>query len=593
MNPLRQIIDSTWFALFDLFCVSTAILLWIVSPPLEWRPLILALLPWLVRLAAGKFPVRRTGFDLIMVIFLLTAISGLWASYDSSGAAGKFWLLVGGVLLFYSLAGMPYSHRWLLAALVPLAGLASTMFFLVEHFQIRMSPLAFEVLPDLSGGPLILVFPFLIAIIIYASRERRHAIALVTTFAAGLLLTGIILSGSRAAWFAAGVCFILLFMWAISVRMAKWLKIKPLPVIGLAFLLVGGLIIVVINRLGSILTLLPEGMVESFNLVQRGHLARAAWKLAEDFPFSGGGLATFPGLYSQYYESTPFYLSSFSRSLYIDIALEQGLLGLLAFVLIYLGTIWVLLTAKTSTPEGRILKFSTTAGLMFVLFHGMVDNLIYTRWGAPLLFLIPGLALAFNPSILTPEPTSAAARGAKVMRRRILTIGLPLALLAAAVIYRSPVAWASSWYAGLGAVSMAKVELADFPKERWDEGENLPALVEAEALFERALAYDPNNRTANHRLGLINLLRRDFPEAVIYLERAHKVDPYHKGIQKTLGYGLAWNGQFERAGAVLSEIPEARQELSVYTWWWGIQERNDLSSGAASTLEFITLNYSP
>jgi tetratricopeptide (TPR) repeat protein len=593
MKPLRQIIASPWFAFFDLACVSTAILLWIVYPPLVWRPLLLALLPWLVRLAAGKFPMRRTGFDLIMVLFLLTAISGLWASYNSSGAAGKFWLLVGAVLLFYSLAGMPYSHRWLLAALVPMAGLASTMFFLIEHFQIRTSSLAFEVLPDLSGGPLILVFPFLIAIIVYAARERRHAIALVTIFAAGLLLTGIILSGSRSAWFAAGVCFALLLMWAISCRVAKILKIRPFPVISLAFLLVGGLIIAVMNRLGSILALLPEGMVGSFNLLQRGHLAQAAWKLAEDFPFSGGGLASFPGLYSQYYESTPFYLTSFSRSLYLDIALEQGFMGLLAFVLIYLGTFWVLLTAKPSTPEGRILKISTTAGLIFVLFHGMVDNLIYTRWGAPLLFLIPGLALAFNPIILKPEPTSAAARGAKVVRRRILTIGLPLALLAVAVIYRSPVEWAASWYAGLGAVSMAKVELADFPKDRWDEGENLPALVEAEVLFERALAYDPTNRTANHRLGLINMLEHDFPEAVKYLERAHAVDPDHKGIQKTLGYSLAWNGQYERAGAVLSGIPEARQELSVYTWWWAIQERNDLSSGAASTLEFITLNYPP
>jgi tetratricopeptide (TPR) repeat protein len=591
MKSLKPIVQSPWYAFFDLACVSAAILLWISGPHLGWRPLLIALLPWAIRLIAGSFPFRRTSFDLFMGIFLITAVSGLWASYNTELAVGKFWLLVGAVLLFYALAGSPYAIRWKLAALVPMAGLGSAVYFLLKNFQIRLSPLTFEVWPNLTGGPLILVYPFIIAILFYAIQERRRFIASFTTFAAILLLVVIFLSGSRAAWFAAGVTLGIMLLWALISSLARQLKIKPSLVYTLFFLAGGMLLLAFLNRLDFVLARIPEGLAGSFHLLHRSYLAQAAWKLAEDFTITGGGLESFPGLYSQYYQSIPFYQSSFSRNLYLDINLEQGFLGLLMLVFIYLGTIWVLLAGKPSDREGRILNISAAAGLLFVLLHGMVDNLIYTRWGAPFLFLIPGLVLAFNSGNQGTEQTSVPAREAKIWGRRVLAISLPLALLGLAMLYRSPVEWASGWYAGLGAVSMAKVELADFPKGRWDEGENLSLLVEAENYFGKALSIYPGNRTANHRLGMINMLKRDFPKAVAHLERAYTSDPAHMGILKAYGYSLVWNGQVEKASAILSEIPEARQELSVYSWWWDVQQRSDLAIGAKATLDYLTLNY--
>lgn len=127
---------------------------------------------------------------------------------------------------------------------------------------------------------------------------------------------------------------------------------------------------------------------------------------------------------------------------------------------------------------------------------------------------------------------------------------------------------------------MARVELADFPTGKWDEGQNLGKLTTSETLFTRALHYNPWNRTANHRLGLIAMLRRDFPLAVSYLKAAYQADQNHRGIWKALGYSYVWTGQFDQAIALLTHIPEARQELEIYPWWWRTQGQDILASRA-------------
>jgi tetratricopeptide (TPR) repeat protein len=137
------------------------------------------------------------------------------------------------------------------------------------------------------------------------------------------------------------------------------------------------------------------------------------------------------------------------------------------------------------------------------------------------------------------------------------------------------------WYANLGVLEMAQVELAGFPTGKWAESEILPDLETAENSLRSALQFDPLNRTANHRLGLIAMLRRDFDSAVEYLEVAHNQTPEHRGIIKSLGYCYVWLGDIDRAQMFLSEIPEAEHELGVYDWWWSDRGRDDLSANAA------------
>ena len=96
-----------------------------------------------------------------------------------------------------------------------------------------------------------------------------------------------------------------------------------------------------------------------------------------------------------------------------------------------------------------------------------------------------------------------------------------------------------------------------------------------------ALQFEPHNQTANYRLGLISLLRQDFKTAAANLETAYQEAPNHRGIIKSLGYCYVWLGELDRAQALLSRIPEAQNEMSVYIWWWGTQDRPDLSERAS------------
>ncbi len=128
---------------------------------------------------------------------------------------------------------------------------------------------------------------------------------------------------------------------------------------------------------------------------------------------------------------------------------------------------------------------------------------------------------------------------------------------------------------------MSRVQLSDFPTGAWESGQRLPALASAQAHFLQALQLQPNQRTANHRLGLLALERRDFIQVAAYLETALQSSPGHRGIRKTLGYTYTWLGNYDQALELLKTIPEAGQEMQVYVWWWGEQGRPDLSTRAA------------
>ena len=106
-------------------------------------------------------------------------------------------------------------------------------------------------------------------------------------------------------------------------------------------------------------------------------------------------------------------------------------------------------------------------------------------------------------------------------------------------------------------------------------------LEAAESTLQAALQYDPQNQTANYRLGLISMLRQDFKTAAANLETAYQEVPHHRGISKSLGYCYVWLGDMDKAQKMLERIPEAQHEMEVYIWWWGTQGRPDLSERAS------------
>jgi len=133
---------------------------------------------------------------------------------------------------------------------------------------------------------------------------------------------------------------------------------------------------------------------------------------------------------------------------------------------------------------------------------------------------------------------------------------------------------------------MARVELAGWPTNQWATGKEAAELARANRYFEQALVFDEQNQTALYRLGLSAMLAREYETAVNYLEQAYAQDESHRGVIKSLGYSYVWNGDYEQAVPTLAPIPEARNEMNVYSQWWRRQNRADL---AAKAKDIVTI----
>jgi tetratricopeptide (TPR) repeat protein len=302
--------------------------------------------------------------------------------------------------------------------------------------------------------------------------------------------------------------------------------------------------------------------------------------LVSDFPFTGGGLASFPGLYSRYVMSVPVFLFGYAHNLFLDLALEQGIIGLLSFVFILGGSFWLIIGRESSA----LLDGAVLAGLVVMALHGLVDNPLYGERGTPLLFLLPGFAVALDLTALPirRRHRSLLEKGKAWWGWAALGL-LALAYLAFVLVRTGGGAWSEN----MGALRMARVELAGFPSGVWDDGSSLPELAPAEARFEQALRQDVYNFPAQYRLGLIDTLRGDFPAARQHLEQASRLAPDHRGVRKALAYSYVWLGLYEDAFPLLQGIPEARTEMEAYGGWWSIQGRGDLAAQAGQMAHLL------
>lgn len=592
---MRSLSASRIFAATELVGVALAAVLVVlqpfpVAPEFGGWPLIFATIPGLLRVLAGRPPFRLTGFDFLLLVFLATAGVGVWAAYDPVAAWRKFWILLAGVFVFYALAGQPPESRRILTVGLSGLGVAVTIYFLAAtNWQEQTSDLGFinrltaalaDVQPgsavqflnkNLFGGLLALLAPFVPATALHAYRERRR-LELGGAVVAGLCLAlGLLLSSSRGAWLALATALSLWLFGEICRRLAHGRGWRP-EVVYTAVVVVG------LACAAIALSLHPGGLLGLADHLpgersgdSRLAVFHQAWELIHDYPLTGGGLNAFAGLYSRYaLVITPF-VFSYSHNFYLDVILEQGLFGGLAVGWIYLGSLWRLIRFRPSAeaPEAgdrERLRLATLAAFVVVGLHGLIDSALYGERGTPLLFLLPGLSLMLTdnaPFQWCDWAKSQAAAAAVIL----------VGLVGFAVFARAQV------YADLGAVEMAKVELAGFPEVSWDRAYNPAEFLGARAYLEQARRLDPHNRTAAHRLGLLAFQAGDCEQAIVALELAAGADPPH-GLAKPLGYCYTWLGDFERAGPLLLRIPEARYELNIYGLWWGTQNRPDLAERA-------------
>ncbi len=390
----------------------------------------------------------------------------------------------------------------------------------------------------------------------------RTARALAVGLAAMVMPVVLMLTESRMPWLAYLAIALLAVIWWICGRVFGRHRL-------VAFLASAS----IISTAGLLAALtLPEIVVAvpgPNTAANRAEIYPQSWKLAQDAPFTGGGLGQFPSLYSTYRQGIPhalFLEEDSGNSAYLNVLVEQGWIGLTGLLAILAVAAYAAVLRLNAGAAG--LQIAGVLGVAFFVIYGVTHAMLVATRVIPFALIPAALVIAESPAPVVRNRPSA---------KLLLT----LTLGALVIVVSMPRQLAAGWFANLGAVEMAKVALADWPTNRWDDGSRIGELAAAEDLFLRSLAFDPENLTANHRLGLIHMLDRDYQSAIGYLKAAYALDPEHRGIQKALGQSYAWSGQFDRALVLLGPLPESANEMRVYEWWWGTQGRDDLSAHAA------------
>ena len=587
---MRELVKSSWFARLDLALVMAGGAVWLFLPDYAaWAPLVPLALLWAFKRVAGSGFLHWTHSDSLLLAFLVTAWVGYWVSYNPLDALGKACLVTVSFFLCHALSTQPEEHRPAIAMGLFVIGVGVACYFFLTHDFAQM-PRKVEIVnragmywssirpktswtpihPNYASGVAAMTGIFGFYPLQRSSQHRLVRAGILAGFF--VILLALILATSRGAWMAMGSA------------LAIWLGWKLVPFSGSRFRLGRNTLfpILVILILAAVAIFLYVGPAHSPSSIagspdygsgSRAELFLRSLYFVGDYPFTGAGLATFPGLYSEYMLGIPYFYVANSHNLFLDVFIEQGVPGGAAFLLLYLICVWQVANAagQDASPDRALFCRLALSALAIAIVHGLVDDYLYNANGSVLSLLLVGVS-RFS---VGPNPVRHFAAGAGT--RRWYTAVLCLALLLVATNFNRVRAM---WYANRGAVELARIQLAGFPETGWLGTSVVPHLTEAESSLQTALEFDPLNRTANHRLGLISFLRRDFPSAVQYLDAAHQQAPHHRGIIKSLGFGYAWLGDMDNAVSFLKKIPETEKELDAYYSWWKEQGRDDLSASA-------------
>ena len=130
---MQQLVSNRWFELADLVLALACGAVLYFYPQVGGWVIIIALLPWLIRLASGKFTFERTFFVFPLALFVITAAIGVWAAYDHQAAWEKFWIIISATVIFAALVSQPKANLGVVTGLVGMLGVIIAIIFILNH----------------------------------------------------------------------------------------------------------------------------------------------------------------------------------------------------------------------------------------------------------------------------------------------------------------------------------------------------------------------------------------------------------------------------------------------------------------------------
>ncbi|MBN2002162.1 MAG: O-antigen ligase family protein [Anaerolineae bacterium] len=269
--------------------------------------------------------------------------------------------------------------------LIPWRGVGDNVFTQTPHLV--ENPLN----PNMLAGVLVMLLPFPLAGSILTPNPAGHSLrgwrwAGIFAF----LITGIALvfTRSRGAWLAAGAT---VFVVCVGYsRFFLWVLCLPLLMGGWALWQ---------NKLSLFLDMLGAGGSIT-GWAERVDIWTRTYSLIQDFPFTGAGANTYPLMINLFHPSlliSPARLIPHAHNLYLQIAVDLGIPGLIAFMAIVLlafsGAIRCMRGPVHSFQQVAV--WAACASLVAMLVHGLVDAATWiVGWSAPLPWMVIGLLMA-------------------------------------------------------------------------------------------------------------------------------------------------------------------------------------------------------
>jgi O-antigen ligase len=546
-----------------------------------------------------------TPLDLPLALFILSGLIGVWVSYDPTASWSKFFLIVLAVGLYYLIIysgriAAPSATRetsggerqHLLHGLIWVFIFGSAIFsiYFVTRHDYGSGSSKFEPLtqigllinrlfppslvpqphPNNAAGVLELALPVSFALALHSTRSRAR-----TEFAAAAALTliiafGVLMTASRGAWLALGlVGGAAIFVFFCRHRSAR--LVLPAALVILLTLFIAALRWGDQSQIGvgGILSLLLGNDSD----YPRTELYNQVWHLIQDYPFTGSGLGVFPMVYSTYALLINVPFLPHAHNLFLQIWIEQGILGITAFAWLVVGFFF---WAWRRRNELNWMGVGGVAAAATMLLHGLVDApLAYSNWTLPLLFVPMAITIASDPVVIAGRALPPVRHNSQLANRYLpAVLGAGAVLLVTAGLIAGPArnqlaAW---WYANLGSIAQTKVELGrySFPDNlveytRRDCERRMANcdLRGAEDYFRELLALDSGSITANQRLTEIDLARGDYEAALVYGQNAYKRDADNPVTWQLLGDAYLALGRTEDAYAFWSRVSDAASKLEI------------------------------
>ena len=378
--------------------------------PLSWHPYVLAalFLFWPLRWWRQEQGTRPTPLNWSIYFILLWLPVNLWASADRAASWQAAGYLLFGVAIYFACINWPATQKnpsiivWGLLFFGAALALASPFLVVLKPFRLFRLPL-YEYIQSLTlnlgetmhlnvlAGALVLILPFWFALWLWRGRLGVRTSTGLTAarwmpwaVGAGTLLLGVvvIITQSRGGYLAAAVALLLV----LELRWPRLAYGAPLP------LLVAAVAIWRFGLQAPLELFSSDGSLGGWS--GRVEIWTQSLNALYDFVFTGLGIGTFTLVIPLLY---PFRVNiegyPHAHNLLLQIGLDLGLPGLIAYISILLNLVSMLLVSlrRSGAALDRALTAGAAGSVAAMLVHGLLDAV---TWGTKLSF-IPWLLFAF------------------------------------------------------------------------------------------------------------------------------------------------------------------------------------------------------